>query len=293
MKSDERPKGSAPTRGEIARVALRDGMHVPALGLGTWRLGEQAAGAARESAALALGLDLGMTLIDTAEMYADGGAEKLVGAAIAGRRDEVFVVSKVYPHNAGRKSAMAACERSLRRLRTDRLDLYLLHWPGRIPLAETVDAFERLRGEGKILRWGVSNFDPAAMRELDALPAGRHCATNQVLYHLGQRGIEWELLPWMRDHRMPIMAYCPLGEGALLRNRRLTTIAASVGASPAQVALAWLLRNSGVIAIPESSDVAHIRENRASADVVLDAQALAALDAEFPPPVSATPLAVV
>ena len=266
---------------------------MPALGFGTWRMGERMANAARETAALTLALDLGMTLIDTAEMYGDGGAEKIVGEVIAGRRDEVFVVSKVYPHNASRKSAMIACERSLRRLRTDRLDLYLLHWPGRIPLAETVDAFERMRADGKIVRWGVSNFDLLAMRELDALPAGRHCATNQVLYHLGERGIEWDLLPWMRQRKFPLMAYCPLGEGALLRNRQLATIAEAIGATPAQVALAWLLRNSDVIAIPGSADVAHVRDNRAASDIVLEASALAALDAAFPSPVSATPLAVV
>jgi diketogulonate reductase-like aldo/keto reductase len=261
--------------------------------MGTWRMGERKANAARELAALTLGLDLGMTLIDTAEMYGDGGAEKIVGDAIAGRRDEVFVVSKVYPHNAGRKSAIAACERSLKRLRTDRLDLYLLHWPGRIPLAETVAAFELLRADGKIARWGVSNFDTDAMRALAALPDGERCATNQVLYHLGERGVEWDLLPWMRERRMPVIAYCPLGEGALLRNRRLGAIAAGIGATPAQVALAWLLRAPDVIAIPESSNVDHVRANRAAADLVLDAASLAALDAAFAPPAKATPLAVV
>ena len=270
-----------------------DGHHVPSLGQGTWRMGERKSSAAREVAALTLGLDLGMTLLDTAEMYADGGAERIVGEAIARRRGDVFVVSKVYPHNAGRKSAIAACERSLRRLRIEQLDLYLLHWPGRIPLAETVAAFEQLRAEGKIARWGVSNFDTDAMRALAALPDGERCATNQVLYHLGQRGIEWDLLPWMRERRMPVMAYCPLGEGALLRNRRLVAIGAGIGASPAQVALAWLLRAPDVIAIPESSNVDHVRANRGAADLVLDAATLAALDAAFPTPGKATPLAVV
>jgi len=260
--------------------------------MGTWRMGERKPSAAREIAALTLGLDLGMMLIDTAEMYADGGAEKIVGEAIAGR-DSVFVVSKVYPHNAGRKSAIAACERSLRRLNIDRLDLYLLHWPGRIPVAETVDAFERLRADGKIARWGVSNFDIDAMRELDALSEGRHCATNQVLYHLGKRGIEWDLLPWMRERNMPVMAYCPLGEGALLRNRRLATIAKDIDATPAQVALAWLLRATDVIAIPQSANAAHVRENRAAADLTLNTPTLSALDAAFPPPDGPTPLAVV
>jgi diketogulonate reductase-like aldo/keto reductase len=256
-------------------------------------MGERKANAAAEVAALTLGLDLGMTLLDTAEMYADGGAERIVGDAIARRRADVFVVSKVYPHNAGRKSAIAACERSLKRLRTERLDLYLLHWPGRIPLAETVAAFEQLRAQGKIARWGVSNFDTDAMRALAALPDGAHCATNQVLYHLGQRGIEWDLLPWMRERRMPVMAYCPLGEGALLRSRRLAAIASGLGVTPAQVALAWLLRAPDVIAIPQSSNADHVRANRAAADLVLDAATLAALDAAFAPPARATPLAVV
>jgi len=277
----------------MREILFRDGKAVPALGMGTWRMGERKGSAGREIAALTLGIDLGMTLLDTAEMYADGGAEKIVGDAIAGRRDEVFVVSKVYPHNAGRKSAIAACERSLQRLRIERLDLYLLHWPGRIPIAETVDAFERLRADGKIARWGVSNFDLDAMRAVDALPEGRHCATNQVLYHLGERGIEWDLLPWMRERQMPVMAYCPLGEGALLRKRGLAAVAKGIDATPAQVALAWLLRAPDVIAIPESADAAHIRENRAAADLTLSASTLSALDAAFAPPRAPTPLAVV
>jgi diketogulonate reductase-like aldo/keto reductase len=277
----------------MRRVPLPDSGSAPALGLGTWRMGERKTNAVREAAALALGLDLGMSLIDTAEMYGDGGAEEIVGEVIAGRRDEVFVVSKVYPHNAGRKSAIAACDRSLRRLRTDRLDLYLLHWPGRIPLAETVDAFERLRADGKIARWGVSNFDADALREVYALPEGRHCATNQVLYHLGERGIEWDLLPWMRKHGLPVMAYCPLGEGALLQNRPLAVIAGELGATPAELALAWLLRTSDVMAIPASADLAHVRTNRAAANFVLEGATLSALDAAFPPPASATRLAMV
>lgn len=277
----------------LPEASFPDGMRVPALGQGTWRMGERKSSAARETAALTLGLDLGMRVVDTAEMYADGGAEEIVGSAIAGRRDDAFVVSKVYPHNAGRKSAIAACERSLRRLRTDRLDLYLLHWPGRIPIAETVDAFEQLRKDGKVVRWGVSNFDLDTMRELAALPDGRHCATNQVLYHLGSRGIEWGLLPWMRERRMPVMAYCPLGEGALLRSRPLARIAGEAGATPAEVALAWLLRTEDVIAIPASSNVDHVRANRAAADRMLDAGTLARLDEAFPPPSRATPLAVV
>jgi diketogulonate reductase-like aldo/keto reductase len=271
---------------------MPDGTRVPVLGQGTWRMGERRASAAGEITALRLGLELGMTLIDTAEMYGDGGAESVVGEAIAGRRDQVVVVTKVYPHNAGRKSALAACERSLRRLRTDRIDLYLLHWPGRIPVAETVDAFERLRSAGKILRWGVSNFDRAAMDVLAALPEGRQCTTNQVLYHLGERGIEWDLLPWMRERRMPVMAYSPLAQGALARNRKLAAIAARIDTTPAQLALAWLLRAPDVIAIPASADARHVRANRAAADLALDAATWAALDAAFPAPRGPSSLSV-
>jgi diketogulonate reductase-like aldo/keto reductase len=277
----------------IPRVTLADGALVSALGLGTWRMGDDRRRAAREIAALALGLDLGMTLIDTAEMYGEGGAEEITGRAIAGRRSEIFVVSKVYPQNAGRTSAVAACERSLRRLRIERLDLYLLHWRGRIPLAETVAAFEQLRHDGKIARWGVSNFDVDALRELWALPGGHQCATNQVLYHLGDRGIEWDLLPWMRKHRMPLMAYCPLGEGRLLSDRRLVEFAAERGATPAQVALAWLIRQGDVMAIPQSSDLSHVRDNRAAVAIALDAAADGALDAAFPAPSGPSPLSVV
>jgi diketogulonate reductase-like aldo/keto reductase len=277
----------------LATTALPDGTRIPVLGQGTWRMGERRASAAREVAALRLGIDLGMTLIDTAEMYGDGGAEEIVGEAIAGRRDRVFVVSKVYPHNAGRKSAIAACERSLRRLRSDRIDLYLLHWPGRIPLAETIDAFERLRLAGKIVRWGVSNFDRAAITAALALPGGGHCATNQVLYHLEQRGIEWDLLPWMREHAMPVMAYSPMAEGALLRSRKLAAVAARVGATPAQMALAWLLQRPDVIAIPASADQDHVRENRSAANLALDATMRAALDAAFPPPRGPSALSVI
>ena len=288
-----RSKPTIPGSRGLATTALPDGTRVPVLGQGTWRMGERRASAAREIAALRLGLDLGMTLIDTAEMYGDGGAEEIVGAAIAGRRDEVTVVSKVYPHNAGRKTAIAACERSLRRLRTERIDVYLLHWPGRIPLAETVDAFERLRAVGKIAHWGVSNFDRDAMAALASLHGGARCATNQVLYHLKERGIEWDLLPWMRERRMPVMAYSPLGEGALLRNRKLAAIAAECGATPAQLALGWLLQAPDVIAIPASADEAHVRANRAAADLALDAQTRAALDAAFPAPKGPSALSVI
>lgn len=279
-------------KADLPRVLLPDGSVVPALGQGTWNMGEDRGRAANEVAALTLGLDLGMTLIDTAEMYGDGGAEEVVARAIAGRRDNVFVVSKVYPHNAGRKSAVNACERSLARLATDHLDLYLLHWRGRVPLAETIDAFERLRVAGKILRWGVSNFDRSDMQELFTLPEGRHCATNQVLYHLGERGIEWDLLPWLRERRIPVMAYSPLGQAGLLRRSKLAAIARHAGASAAQVALRWLLRSPDVIAIPQSADPAHVRANRAAAELPLDAATLAAIDTAFPPPTGPAPLAM-
>ncbi|MEP7205452.1 MAG: aldo/keto reductase [Casimicrobiaceae bacterium] len=274
-------------------VALPDGTPVSALGLGTWHMGDDASRAAHEQAALALGLDLGMHLVDTAEMYGDGGAEKVIAKAIAGRREAVFLVSKVYPHNAGRRQLVAACERSLKRLRTDHLDLYLLHWRGSVPLAETVAAFESLQRDGKIRRWGVSNFDTADMEELVALPGGDACATNQVLYHLGERSIEWSLLPWLRAHRIPVMAYSPLGEGDLVKNRALAPIAAACGATPAQVALAWLIRQGDMIAIPQSTAADHLRANRAATDVELDKVTLAALDAAFPPPRGATPLAMI
>ena len=277
---------------QIPNVAFPDGTSVPALGLGTWKMGEHPRRATQEADALAVGLDLGMTLIDTAEMYGEGGAEEVVAKAIAKRRDRVFVVSKVYPHNAGRKSAIAACERSLRRLATDRLDLYLLHWRGRIPLGETVDAFERLRAAGKIVRWGVSNFDTDDMRKLFALPEGRHCATNQVLYHLAERGVEWELLPWLRERRIPLMAYSPLGQGGLLRKAKLTAIARQLDATPAQVALRWLLHSPGVIAIPESADPDHVRANRGAPSLPLSTATLDEIDAAFPPPTGPTPLAM-
>ena len=276
--------------GEIPTVTLPDGASVPQLGQGTWTMGEHKARASVEASALTVGFELGMTLVDTAEMYGDGGAEEVVARAIAGRRERLFIVSKVYPHNAGRKSAIAACERSLKRLGTDRLDLYLLHWRGRIPLGETVEAFERLRADGKILRWGVSNFDTSDMRELMTLPDGHRCATNQVLYHLAERGIEWELLPWMRERKIPVMAYSPLGQGALLKKRCLAAIAKDLGATPAQVALKWVMRTPDVIAIPESANPDHVRANRGAPSIALTP---ATLDAAFPPPTRATPLAVI
>jgi diketogulonate reductase-like aldo/keto reductase len=277
----------------IPSVRFADGTAAPALGLGTWHMGERRGNRAAEVAAIRKGLDLGMTLIDTAEMYGDGGAETMLGEAIAGRRDEIFLVSKVYPHNAGAKAAIAACERSLARLRTDRLDLYLLHWRGRVPLSETAAAFERLRAQGKILRWGVSNFDAPAMAELVRARGGEACATNQVLYHLDQRGVEWDLLPWMRTRRMPSMAYSPLAQGALATHPRLAAIAGRIGCTATQLALAWLVAQRDVIVIPKANSIAHVRANRAAADVRIDAETRRALDAAFPPPAGARPLAII
>lgn len=278
-------------------LLLPSGRAMPALGQGTWNMGEDPAARRREVAALRLGLDLGMTLIDTAEMYGEGGAEEVVGDAIAGRRDEVFLVSKVYPHNADRRGVQAACERSLRRLGTDCLDLYLLHWRGRVPLDETLDTFARLRDAGKIRDYGVSNFDLDDMREAAALRPGAAVATDQVLYNLAQRGIEWDLLPWCRERGMPVMAYSPLestpGEqAALLGNPRLRAVAERHGATPAQVAVAWLLHQDGVAVIPKAVQPDHVRANRAALDIVLSAQDLAGLDAGYPPPRRRMPLAM-
>jgi diketogulonate reductase-like aldo/keto reductase len=268
----------------LPTVRFADGAQVPALGLGTWTMGERADRAAREVAALRAGLDLGMTLIDTAEMYGEGGAERIVRRAIAGRRGQVFLVSKVYPHNASAKGTIAACERSLKRLATDHLDLYLLHWRGRVPLAETVAAFERLRVAGKILRWGVSNFDVDDMNELLTHADGAHCAANQVLYNMSERGIEWRLRAQCQLHDIPIIAYSPLHQGALLADRNLATLAAPLNVTPAQLALAWLLAQPGVIAIPQSANAAHLADCRAAANVRLSHATLAAIDAVFPPP---------
>jgi len=260
------------------------------LGLGTWRMGERRSERAAEVAAIRLGLELGITLIDTAEMYGDGGAEEAIAEAIAGRRDNLFIVSKVYPHNASRAGTVAACERSLKRLRTDRLDLYLLHWRGSEPLADTVAAFERLKAGGKIRNWGVSNFDTGDMKELAGLPKGVGCASNQVLYHLGSRGIEWQLLDTCRKANVMVMAYSPLGQGPLLRKPALKKIADKHGVDPAAIALAWVLRQPGVVAIPKAVRPEHVRANMQALDVKLDADDLKALDAAFPPPQRATPL---
>jgi len=261
---------------------------VPALGLGTWKMGEARGHRPREIAALQHGIDLGMTLIDTAEMYGEGGAEELIGEAIQGRRQEVFLVSKVYPHNATRKGAIAACERSLRRLRVESIDLYLLHWRGSAPLAETLDAFAELKDSGKIASFGVSNFDASDMEEAWGLSEG--VETDQILYNLTRRSVEHDLLPWLRNHHVPVMAYSPVERGRLLRNRDLARIAERRGATPAQIALAWLLAQPDVIAIPKSADAKHVEENRAAADLALTAEELAALDSAFPRPKKSKPL---
>ncbi len=265
---------------------------IPALGQGTWGMAEDARRKEEEIAALRLGFDLGMTLIDTAEMYADGGAEALVGEAMAGRRDELFLISKVLPENATRLGAVAACERSLQRLRTNRLDLYLLHWRGNVPLEETLDAFVRLVSAGKIRYWGVSNFDVVDMIELWGLTGGTDVAANEVLYNLTRRGIEYDLMPWCRKRRIPIIAYSPIEQGRLLGHRELKRVAARHTATPAQVALAWLLRQDGVVAIPKAASVSHVRENNAALELRLTKEDRAALDRAFPPPTEATPLAM-
>ncbi len=275
----------------IPTVRLPDGTSVPALGQGTWHMGENRAHATAEVAALRAGIAHGLTLIDTAEMYGDGGAERIVAQAIAGVRDSVFLVSKVLPHNASAAGVAKACAGSLKRLGTDRIDLYLLHWRGGHPLEETVAAFERLREAGKILRWGVSNFDTDDMEELAPLPAGAACATDQVLYHPDHRGIEFDLLPWCRAHKMPIMAYSPLGQaGRLLRSPALAAVARRHGDTPAQIAIAWSLRDGATISIPKAATEAHVQQNAAAADIVLTAADLAEIDAAHPPPRRKQPL---
>jgi len=274
----------------VRTARLPSGEAMPALGQGTWYMGDDPRRRADEIAALHLGLDLGMTLIDTAEMYGNGAAEELVAEAIAGRREEVFLVSKVLPGNATRRGTIAACERSLQRLRTDRLDLYLLHWRGGTPLQETLGAFETLVRAGKIRHFGVSNLGVSDLEELWSLEGGAAAATDQVLYNLTRRGIERDLLPWCRERGVPIMAYSPIEQGRLLRRPELQAVAARHGATPAQAALAWLLRHDDVIAIPKASDARHVRENRAALDLRLTAEDLAALDRAFPPPTGPRPL---
>ena len=277
---------------ELRTTTLPSGESIPVLGLGTWRMAERGRRRRDEVAALRLGLDLGMTLVDTAELYGDGATEELVGEAIEGRRDGVFVVSKVHPRNAGRSATVRACEASLRRLRIDHLDLYLLHWRGRTPLEETVDAFTGLVDDGKIRHWGVSNFDVSDMEEVVDLPAGGAVATDQVVYSLARRGIEADLLPWCRDRGIPVMAYSPVDQGRLLRHRTLRAVADRHDATPAQVAIAWVLRHDGVFTIPKAGTPEHVRENRAALDLQLTDDDLAALDEAFPPPAQQQPLDV-
>ncbi|RVJ77035.1 aldo/keto reductase [Sinorhizobium medicae] len=277
----------------IPTITFPDGRKVPVLGQGTWRMGENRAGAADEVRSLQAGLDLGMTLIDTAEMYGDGAAERIVGEAIKGRRGDAFLVSKVLPSNASRTGTLAACERSLRNIGTDCLDLYLLHWRGGHPLTETVAAFEELKQAGKIRAWGVSNFDVDDMEELAAVPDGGNVAANQVLYNLARRGVEFDLLPWCRGRGVPIMAYSPLDEGRLLNDADLIHIAKAHQATSAQVALAFLKTRSGVISIPKTGSAGRARENRDAMDIHLTAENLAELDRHFPPPKRKTRLEVI
>lgn len=276
----------------MKHVTLPGGESVPALGMGTWMIGEDAATRAEEIASLQHGIDLGMALIDTAEMYGEGASEKLVGEAIRGRRERVFLVSKVYPHNAGRKAAQAACERSLRRLGIECLDLYLLHWRGSEPFAETIAAFETLKAQGKIRHWGVSNLDTEDLQEWVDTPGGAAVAVDQVLYNLTRRGIEWDLLPWCQTRRIPVMAYSPIEQARLLRHSGLCELAGRLGMTPAQVALAWLLQRDAVVAIPKTSTRQHLEENFAALRFSLEADAVAELDRLFPPPRRATPLAM-
>ncbi|MCG5240302.1 aldo/keto reductase [Azospirillum doebereinerae] len=278
----------------MKRITLPDGVSVPALGQGTWMMAERPDRRRSEIAALQAGIDRGLTLIDTAEMYGDGASEELVGEAVAGRRDGLFLVTKVLPSNASRAGTMKACERSLKRLRVERIDLYLLHWRGGVPLAETVEAFETLRHAGKIARWGVSNFDVDDLEELGEAADLGGCAVNQVLYNPEQRGIEFDLLPWQHTRRMPVMAYSPVGQGGdLLASKALTAVARRHGATPAQVALAWALREGGVIAIPKAGSPEHAIENAAAAELTLTAQDIGEIDAAFPPPRRKRPLAMI
>jgi diketogulonate reductase-like aldo/keto reductase len=276
----------------LPQVVLPGGERVPALGQGTWHMGEDRRRAAAEVAALRLGIELGLTLIDTAEMYGAGGAESVVREAAQGCRDALFIVSKVLPSNASRVGTVAACERSLRRLGTDRIDLYLLHWRGSVPLAETLEGFLRLARDGKIRHHGVSNFDRRGLEEWRALTGGAAVAADQVLYNLATRGIEWDLVPWCREHGVAIMAYTPLGHGRMLADTSLVEIARRHGATPAQVALAWLLHRAGTIVIPKAARLDHVRENRGAAHIVLSADDLATIDRAFPPPRRHTALGI-
>lgn len=276
-------------------ITLPDGTLLPAIGQGTWNMGDDASRRTEEIAALQAGIDAGMTLIDTAEMYGEGRSEELIGEAIRGRRDEVFLVSKVYPHHAGGKKLVQSCEQSLKRLGTDHLDLYLLHWRGRIPLQETVEGMQRLIEDGKIRRWGVSNLDVDDMNELMRIKGAKQCAVNQVLYHLGSRGIEYDLLPWQQEHRMPVMAYSPLAQAGSLRRELIQhpvvqQIADEQDAEPFQIMLSWCIRSGSVMAIPKASTVEHASSNAEAANIKLSEQQLRQLDEAFPAPQHKVPL---
>ena len=271
-------------------VTLPSGESVPALGQGAWNIGDDAATRTAEIATLRRGIDLGLTLIDTAEMYGGGRSEQLIAEAVAGRRDEVFIVSKVLPNNASRRGTVAACERSLKNLNTDRIDLYLLHWRGSVPFAETLEALTALQRAGKIRHYGVSNLDLIEMKEWWKTPGGDALATNQLLYNLSRRGIEGDLLPWLRERRVPVMAYSPLEQARLFRNMRFAALAKASGITPAQLALAWLLAQDDVIVIPKCSAPARVEENAAAREINLTAAQLAELDGIFPPPKGACAL---
>lgn len=277
---------------DIPTLTLPSGRDIPALGIGTWNMGESHAEEAQEVASIRKAVELGMTVVDTAEMYADGRSEEIVGKAIADLRDEVFLVSKVYPFNASATGTIEACERSLKRLGVDHLDLYLLHWRGSHPLEETVAAFEKLKQSGKIRDWGVSNFDTDDMEELFEVENGRNCAVDQVLYNLSRRGVEYDLLPWCQEKGLPLMAYSPIEQGRILNNHELIRIAKAYQATPAQVALAFLLERDGVVAIPKSAKPERVEENRGATDLDISDDDWASLDAAFPPPTRKTSLAM-
>jgi diketogulonate reductase-like aldo/keto reductase len=277
----------------MRKTKFPSGEEVPVLGQGTWGLGERSANRQDEIDALRFGIDIGMTLIDTAEMYGDGAAEELIGEAIEGRREGVFIVDKVFPHNATRKGTVAACERSLRRLATDRIDLYLLHWRGAVPLEDTLAAFDDLQRAGKIRHWGVSNFDVPDMEQVARVSGGAAVSSNQVLYNLTRRGIEYDLMPWCEQHGVPLMAYSPLEQGRLMGHPAIRRIADAHAATPAQVALAWVLRKEHLIAVPKASTPGHVKQNRAALDIHLTPDELAALDRAFPPPSHKMPLEMI
>jgi diketogulonate reductase-like aldo/keto reductase len=267
------------------RVTLPSGESIPSMGLGTWHMGERIGNPKTEVDALVRGLDLGAALIDTAEMYARGGAERVVGSAIKGRRDDVFIVSKILPHNASFDGTIRACENSLQRMEIESIDLYLLHWPGNHPLEYTVSAFEQLKTDGKIRHWGVSNFDTSDMQELYGIPEGKNCQINQVLYNLSRRGIEWDLLPWCRSMGLPIMAYSPIEQGRLLENKKLKALASEIGVSAAQLSIAWSIRNNDIITIPKASNLEHVSQNIEAWTIKLEIAILDELDKLFKPPV--------